>query len=121
MKILHFGLALLFFLFAAVQYNDPDPFRWIAMYGYVCVILVLGALNRPRKYMALAGLAAAFIWMATLVPDFIDWVKSGMPTIVGHMKADSPHVELTREFLGLVICVATLFWQYRRAAALKTV
>jgi hypothetical protein len=49
-----------------------------------------------------------------LLPDFINWVKMGAPTITGSMKAESPFVELTREFLGLVICFAGLsflLWQ----------
>ncbi len=114
MKILQYTLGLLFFVFAAVQYNDPDPLGWILIYAYVGVILILGGMNRPRKYMTLAGLAAALIWMATLIPDFIHWIQMGMPTIVGTMKAEAPHIELTREFLGLLVCVIALGWQYRR-------
>lgn len=114
MKVFQVTLALLFFVFAAVQYNDPDPLGWILIYAYVGVILILGALDRPRKYMTLAGLAAALIWMATLVPDFIHWIRMGMPTIVATMKAEAPHIELTREFLGLLVCVIALGWQWMR-------
>jgi len=32
MKIFFATLASLFLLFAVVQYNDPDPWLWIAIY-----------------------------------------------------------------------------------------
>lgn len=108
MKYLHLLVALLFALFAYWQLNDADWPAWVAMYGTVAIVAGLTAFGRPPQLLVYAGLAAAGIWMATLVPDFISWVTSGMPTITGQMKAESPHVELTREFLGLLISALTL-------------
>ena len=110
MKIADWALAALFFLFAAVQYNDPDPVQWMLLYGGVAVLYVLDALGRPNRPATWVGLAAALSWAASYVPDFWHWVQLGMPSIVETMKADKPYVELTREFLGLLIAAAGCGW-----------
>lgn len=115
MKIFNLFLTLLFALFAAVQFNDPDPWGWALMYGFVAAVCGFAAFGRFHAYALYLGLGIALIWMATLLPGFINWIKMGMPTITGSMKAESPHVELTREFLGLVLCILVLGWQWRRA------
>lgn len=107
----------IFLLFAAWQYNDPDPIRWAAMYGYTALCFALAALGKQNKWMLFAGLAVSVIWVALLLPHFIDWIKMGAPTITGTMKAESPHVEYTREFLGLLICslgFGALLWLNRK-------
>lgn len=114
MKVLNLFLCVLFILFAAVQYNDPDPWRWIALYLYVAVACGMAAFGKSNKIVLMVGLAISTIWMLTLLPDFIHWIKMGMPTIVAHMKAEAPHIELTREFLGLVVCMVVFIWQWRR-------
>jgi len=116
MKYSHLALALLFVLFAYWQLNDPDPLRWIAMYGFVAVTAAWNFFQRPPRWWPWLGLAAAGVWLLTLVPDFISWVQMGAPTITGQMKAESPHVELTREFLGLAICGGALFYYTRQKA-----
>ena len=112
MKVVPAILTVLFALFAIVQFNDPDPWAWIAMYGFVAVVAGFAAFGRFQPYVILAGLAVVVIWMVTLVPDFIHWVQMGMPTITGSMKATEPHIELTREFLGLLLCGAALGYIY---------
>lgn len=112
MKFFNLFLALLFALFAIVQWNDPDPWAWIALYGYVALVSGLAAFGIYRQWAILAGLAVCAVWMATLLPDFIGWIKMGAPTITGQMKATEPHIELTREFLGLAVAAAGLGWHF---------
>lgn len=114
-KTLHIVIAVLFVLFAVVQYNDADGWKWILMYLFVAGIIGFAAAGRRDKTVVLSAIGISGIWMLTLIPDFIEWVQMGMPTIVGKMKAEAPHIELTREFLGLVIILAALWWQYRLA------
>ena len=38
MKLFNYLFVLIFILFAAVQYNDPDPYLWIPIYIYVAFI-----------------------------------------------------------------------------------
>jgi hypothetical protein len=116
MKIAYWTLAVVFALFAAVQYNDPDPLRWILLYGLVAVHFVLAALGKLNLMAVWLTLAAAAIWAATLLPDFINWIRMGEPSIVESMKAEEPWIELTREFLGLVVAAlgcGFLLWKNR--------
>lgn len=115
MKFLNSFLTLIFLLFAIVQYNDPDPWGWITLYLFVAVICGFAIFRRYHRYVIIGGLVICFVWMATLIPDFIHWVKMGMPTITASMKAEAPHIELTREFLGLVVCISALGFQYFQA------
>ena len=57
---------LLFILAAAVQYNDPDPIGWMAIYAAAAVACALALRARlPRLYAALVALVA-YAWAATL-------------------------------------------------------
>ena len=110
MSILYWFLAIIFLLFAVVQYNDPDPIQWMLLYGGVAVHFVLAALGRLYRPAVRLWLLAALIWSAFLAPDFVNWVRMGMPSIVRTMKAETPWVELTREFLGLLIAATACGW-----------
>ena len=120
MKIVNIVLCVLFLLFLAVQYNDPDPHLWMAIYGFVAWICALAAVKKYNKPFILIGLSILTIYTLTYVPDFIDWIKMGMPNIVETMKANTPYVELTREFGGLIICDAILLWQFSQARKFTT-
>ncbi|MDZ4705685.1 MAG: transmembrane 220 family protein [Saprospiraceae bacterium] len=112
MKLLHLFLALLFFLFAAVQYNDPDPLGWMLLYGYVAGVCAFAAFGHRNRLVLLAGIGVVMIWTISLTPAFIAWLRMGMPTIAGSMKAEAPHIELMREFSGLFLCLVILVFQY---------
>ncbi len=102
-------VCILSLLAAALQYNDPDPIRWIAMYGYVALLYALALTGRYRSEAIWVGLAMVVIWAATLLPGFVEWLHEGMPSITGQMKAELPHVEIVREFLGLLLCGVALW------------
>jgi hypothetical protein len=95
-------MSLLFAFAAAVQVNDPDPIRWIAIYGAACALsLVVSFRRRPMPVAALAVLAAAMTWAALIAfggPAASDY---------GHMfdtwEMKSPSVEEAREASGLLI------------------
>ena len=115
MKIVNGILTLIFILFAAVQINDPDPIQWIIIYGIVAVISGLAIVGKYNKSIILFVISVCIIWMATLIHGVVDWVNNGMPSITGAMKAESPHVEYLREFLGLLIALLVLIFHYFRA------
>ena len=114
MKIFNLVLAALFVLFAAVQLNDPDPLGWTAFYAFVAGVCAFAAFGKTNRYVLWAGIAVCLIWMATLLPEFINWIKMGAPNIATTMKAETPYVEFTREFLGLGIGLTALSWQLWR-------
>lgn len=114
MKILNIILCLLFLSFAVMQFNDPDPWIWVALYGLVATICGMAAFGMYRKMLILLGLAVCGIELFNIAPEFIKWIDLGMPNIATEMKAEAPHIEFAREFLGLLLCVAVLIWQYIR-------
>ena len=110
----HLIVCLLFTLFAGWQYNDPDPYVWIPVYGFVALAFGFSAFRRPwPKAVLWLGLAPLVLFLAMYIPDFWNWIQMGGPSIVESMKADKPWVEYTREFLGLALCIAGLLWQLK--------
>ncbi|MEN9612084.1 MAG: hypothetical protein RLZZ628_2898 [Bacteroidota bacterium] len=112
---IHVVLAIIFILFALVQYNDPDPYIWIPIYGAVAAVCVL---NHQKKYyppIILAILGILSIYWMTYIPNFIQWFKEGMPSITGTMKAETPFIELIREFFGLLLAMLTLVYEFKVA------
>jgi Transmembrane family 220, helix len=98
--------AAVFALFAYWQFNDPDPHLWVPLYGGVSVLFALAALKRSYRPAIWLWMLVCAGWAATLLPDFVHWLQMGMPSIVETMKAEKPWVELTREFLGLLVAAA---------------
>jgi hypothetical protein len=94
-------MAILFLVAVAVQHNDPDPIRWMAIYGLAglaCMFALAGRL--PRLAPVLIGLAA-LAWAATIAPGVIGRVSLGDLFESYAMKSEP--VEEAREMGGLVI------------------
>ena len=113
MKILNLILAAVFFLFAALQCNDPDPLVWMLTYSAVGTLCVIAALGGHFRWVVLGLGLALMAWMLSMLPGVIGWVNDGMPSIAGAMKAETPHIESVREFLGLLLAVAALVHLWR--------
>jgi hypothetical protein len=102
LKIANWFFIPAFLLSVVVQYNDPDPIRWMAIYGAAFVMCCLSLAGRLRWWMpALAG-AVALVWAFSILPHLvghaIDWGQ-----VFGHMKMANGVVEETREMGGLLI------------------
>ena len=108
MKYGHLVVAALFLLFAYFQLNDPDPWAWVALYLGVSTVAILAFFRKSFKWLAVGGLAIIAIWGVILFPAFLDWISMGTPSIASEMKTEQPHIELTREFLGLMLCALVL-------------
>ena len=115
MKIVSLVLAALFFTSAAVQFNDPDPLFWVTLYGATGVIAVFAAFDRYNPWIILLGMAACAYEAYVFFPGFYTWVTDGMPSITESMQAESPYIEMVREFLGIIITLAALTFFYIRA------
>ena len=112
MKITNGVLALLFFAFAALQLNDADPWTWIGIYGGVAVLCGMNAVGYYVPKIILGAILLTIFGIGWYLPDFIDWLQSGRTSITSSMKAETPYVELVREFLGLGLVLVTLRWLY---------
>src|SRR5881394_3109931 len=119
-KVLNYLMTAAFLFSVAVQYNDPDPVRWMAIYGAAAVVCVLAIMGRERWPLPAAIGLIALIWALTLAPDVIGKVRFGELFEAFEMKDE--RVEVAREMGGLLIvafwmAVATVvFWRQRAAA-----
>ncbi len=120
MKYLNLFLGLLFLVFAAVQYNDPDPWSWMAIYLLVAWVCIFAAFGKYHRYVLWGILAINTVWMLLCLPDFMEWIKMGSPDIASEMKATTPYIENTREFLGLFICWVVLLWHTLQERKLRS-
>ena len=109
-KTISYIIAAIFLLFALVQYNDPDWYLWIPVYLIIAILIFLSIGRKLPSKVLYVILILFLIWFVTMVPNFAQWVKEGMPDITGTMKASNPEIELMREFFGVLICIAALVW-----------
>ena len=121
MKIFNLILAVLFFSFAALQLNDDpnDMWFWVFIYSFVAGVSAFAAFGKYNMWVLLLGFGAVVYQMFLRFPAFAQWIDVGMPTITGEMKATSPHVESTREFLGLVVCLIVLVFHSVRYSRMR--
>ena len=93
-------VAAMFLVSAAIQFNDPDPWRWAMVYAAAAVAcLTTGRLSWSWAVAALVALVS-LVWAGTMISvlrdlAFADLFKS--------MQAQTPIIEEGREFLGLIL------------------
>jgi Transmembrane family 220, helix len=96
----------MFIVFAALQFNDPDPITWVAVYGAILVLLLVNIWRRLPMMVSFLPMAGALVGAYLLWPESYDGLAHKMD---GH-----PNVELARESLGLGICAlasAYVMWR----------
>lgn len=122
MKIFNWICIALFIVFAALQYNDPDPYVWMPIYLYTALLCYMAIKKRYYPYLYIAGIAVFVCYGAILFFDktgVINWVSEHhAESILQSMQAEQPWIEKTREFGGLLITVVVLVinmaWLYRQ-------
>lgn len=106
MRIVRWLLAALLLVAALVQFNDPDPWGWVLLYGLASVLLARAALGRPARGISL-GLAVVAIGGALwLAPSVLGEVTLGALFTTDEMTGDA--VERGREMAGLLLVAAAL-------------
>ncbi len=120
MKALHITLAILFLAFTIVQFNDPDPFLWIMIYGSMIAVCAMAAYKMffPKLLLLQGGIYlvyCAFLWSGVS-----QWFASDDKSMLFDdiAKMQYPYIEESREFLGLVIClvvIALYLWMSLRS------
>jgi uncharacterized membrane protein YjdF len=107
MKIFNLVFTILFIIFAALQYNDPDPYVWIPIYlvsAYVCFQTYR---NKFDKFSHWVVVTFSLIYAAKLLVNtdgVLSWFNQhDAENLVQSMKATKPWIEQTREFGGLII------------------
>jgi uncharacterized membrane protein YfcA len=122
MKILNWFLALLFTLFAAVQWNDEDPWLWIPFYMITAVLCGLAAKNIYSKPFTWTGIILSAFVAIYYFPGVSELVSEHeIGDIAQKMKADKGYIEESRESLGAIITILAyvylLFRMKKRSSA----
>jgi len=96
-------MAAMFLLSAVLQYNDPDPLRWIALYAAAALACLVAARTPSGWWLAALVGAVSLVWAVVLSPVL---PEMRLDELARKMKAETPRIELSRELLGLVIVSA---------------
>jgi transmembrane protein TMEM220 len=99
LRVLTVLMGVYFLSAAALQYNDPDPVQWMAIY----LAAALALARRLWRWYAVGVAVVAAVWAATLAPGVIGHVA--LRDLFGERGMLTPRVEEAREMLGLLIVV----------------
>jgi hypothetical protein len=115
-RVVDLSMVALFALATLVQFNDPDPIRWIAIYGAVVLLSAL-VLTRRRLSPYLPGALALLSvgWALSIVVSGPGWSEYGHMFDAWEMK--SLPIEEAREASGLLLAalwMAALSYRARR-------
>ena len=104
-------MLLMFLLSVAVQYNDPDPLRWMSIYGAAAAVCVLELRRRTPAWAPALVAIIAIVWAGTIVARAYDVPILSM---FAQWEMKDVHIEEAREMYGLVIVA---LWMTAVAAA----
>ena len=108
-------LFVIFFLFAIVQLNDPDPIIWFSIYGIVALVCLVANYKKISKILLWILVIGLLIYSASYFHYFKDWFYiDHKEEIFGEMVYVKPYLEGTREFLGLLMAIGALVYQLKR-------
>jgi hypothetical protein len=111
-------MLLLFTFGAAVQFNDPDPARWIAIYALAAVACLFSLLRRLHWTLPTLICIVALVWAATLARHVIGRVPFG--DMFGAFEMKNVGIEESREMYGLLIIAAWMAVLALRARRLRS-
>lgn len=111
-KTVNFILFFVFVLFAIVQINDPDPAIWISIYATVAIIALGSNFKVFPKILLLIFIGILIIYAAYHFSLFLDYLRTDhKEEIFGKMVYQKPYLEGSREFLGLLMGAASVYYQ----------
>lgn len=101
-KTLSLVFGLLFILFAAFQYNDPDPEVWIPIYGFAAMACFM-AYAHVGQWWFFAAMTVVYI-----VAAWYQWPSRFEGFLFSEVGMRSMNIEMAREAGGLFICAAVM-------------
>ncbi|MFN6945236.1 MAG: transmembrane 220 family protein [Cytophagaceae bacterium] len=109
MKYASLFLCILFFGFVAVQYNDPDPYVWMPIYGFASVMCWLSFKGKYHTPILLTSAVLYFLGGLYHFPsDIMQYIQAELSQ--KSMAMNVLGVEEAREAFGLMIAgIAMLF------------
>lgn len=94
-------MAGLFVWAASLQYNDPEPVRWIVIYLATAIGTILYIVGRLRWQVSAIIALIALIWASMLVPRV--WGRVTFAQLFESWQMANPAVVEGREMYGLLI------------------
>jgi Transmembrane family 220, helix len=114
-KIINIIYAIIFALFAFVQYNDPDPWLWIPLYAVISVLAILALFGKYYSGITLIWAVLCLGWALYLSPGVYDWfAHHSTNEIFENMQPGKVFIEEARECFGLVLAALALWSLYRQ-------
>lgn len=101
-------MAALLVVCVVLQYNDPDPIRWMAIYGAGAVLAALLPSKKSLAPVAVVVALVALVWATYLV--YKTWGVIDIGDLTGKMSEKGGAVEEGREAGGLGIAGAWLLF-----------
>ena len=113
-KVISIIIFIVFSLFAYWQVNDSDPGLWVTIYGLIALVSLLrlfGVYSRPITSLFMIACLVYSFWY---IGGFFEWLGSDEKgKVFGTMTPEYPYVELTREYLGLLMAFFGLLLHVR--------
>jgi hypothetical protein len=103
-KLVAIVFGLLFVLFAAFQYNDPDPEVWVPIYSIGAVACFMAYANVGRWWFFAA------MSLVYLIAAYYQWPPVFEGFLFNELGMRSVNIELAREAGGLAICAGVMLW-----------
>ena len=96
MRILNYVLAMGFFAMAGLQFNDPDPVYWVAVYGGTALIALSKGLGRYSEFWAAITIGGVVAGLIFAVPGVLNFIEFGsFDELTDAMTASKPYIEST--------------------------
>ena len=101
-RTLNAVMAVLFAIAVAVQYNDPDPARWVALYGSACILSAIAVVRGTTPRLAAGALAVVALgWSIIVIASVRDIATYAHMFDAWEMR--SATIEEAREASGLLL------------------
>ena len=106
MKALDYLFAAMLAITTVLQFNDPDPVYWVAVYGLGALVPLINAFGRRAPFLAALTIGMILSGLIYAAPGFLEYLQSGdFGSITASMDGPARYVEPAREFLGLTIAL----------------
>ena len=93
-----------FLLSVLVQYNDPDPYSWMAIYSAAALVCVLFTARMLPVWFAVVVVLVSVVWGLMLAYSAVTSAQEiSLGAVFGSVAMMNERVELAREAGGLAI------------------
>lgn len=103
-KAIAIVMFLIFLFGVIVQYNDPDPVKWMAIYAGAAAASLLAVLGRMPRWLPIIVALAAILWGVSMAPGLIGRVP--ILEMFEEFEMKSEVIEESREMYGLFLIAA---------------